>query len=100
MDVTLLIIIIIMGVLLAIALVSTYIVLYNSLLLASENNKRLVSIVCDILASINLETPHLDNLLGVQSPSVDDVISNAEEDSSYFNPHEFDADQYKEENDL
>ena len=97
----LLIVIIIMGILLGIAIVALSVVLYNFLLLLSEINKKQVATTSDILGAINLETPHLDILGGATTanPSVDDIISD-EEDKSYFNPHEFDVDQYKEENEL
>ena len=93
-----LIVIIIMGVLLGIAIIAITVVLYNFLLLLSELNKRQVYIISDILASINLETPHLDtvNPPVVQGPNVEDILNEATGDDNYFNPHEFDVDQYKD----
>ena len=96
---SLLIVIIIMGVLLGICIVSISIVLYNFLLLLSELNKRQVCIISDILGSIDLETPHTNMVTGTNpGTSVEDILNEAESDENYFNPHEFDVDQYKEEN--
>lgn len=96
----LLIVIIIMGVLLGIAITCISIVLYNFLLLFSEVNKRQVCIISDVLGSINLETPQTDMVTntGNQGTSVEDILNEANGEDTYFNPHEFDVDQFKEEN--
>ena len=92
-----LVVITIMGILLAISTIAISVVLYNFLLLLSELNKRQVCIISDILGSINLETPHLDTISPtVPIPNVDDVIE--DEGETYFNPHEFDIDQYEGNN--
>ena len=98
----LLIVIIIMGVLLGICIICISVVLYNFLLLLSELNKRQVCIISDILGSIDLETPHTDLVTGTgnQDKSVEDILNEAKDEEAYFNPHEFDVDQYKEDADL
>jgi len=95
-------VIVIMGVLLAICIVCISVVLYNFLLLLSELNKRQVCIISDILGSIDLETPHTDVATNTTSggDSVEDILNEADNEDKYFNPHEFDVDQYKENADL
>lgn len=72
-----------------IVVITLAILLYNSMLLISELNKRLLYIITDILGTINLETPHLDllnnNPIDIPMPEV------FEEDDEYFNPHEIDV---------
>lgn len=85
-----------------ICVIGIVIVLYNFMLLLSELNKRLIYIITDILGTIDLDTPHLDTLNPAVENVEDKILEGAEEDS-YFNPHEFDVDAYKEaneENDL
>lgn len=71
--------------------------LYNFMLLLSEINKRQVYVINDILQSIDLSTPHLDQLEPVRN-IVEDIIEESKTDDNYFNPHAYDIDDYKENN--
>ena len=87
----------ILAIVIVICVVGIVIVLYNFMLLLSELNKRLIYIITDILGTIDLETPHLDTLNPV-TKNVEDKILEGADEGSYFNPHEFDVDAYKEAN--
>jgi hypothetical protein len=87
----------ILAIVIVICVVAIAVVLYNFMLLLSELNKRLIYVITDILGNIDLATPHLDTLNPVPENTVEDIVKE-ETEGSYFNPHEFDVDAYKESN--
>jgi hypothetical protein len=73
------------------------VVLYNFMLLLSELNKRQVYIISDILQSIDLSTPHLDTLSPAEANiNVEEILGDAMPEGNYFNPHEYDVDEHKD----
>jgi hypothetical protein len=71
------------------------VLLYNFMQLLSTLNKRMISIISDILGNINLSTPQVDSLLDHSNElKLDDVLEEDEE-SSGFNPHNYNP--FKEE---
>lgn len=90
---------IILAIVIVICVITIAIVLYNFMLLLSELNKRLVYVITDILGNIDLATPHLDTLNPTpETEKTVEELMKEETDGSYFNPHEFDVDAYKEAN--
>lgn len=84
-------------VVIVICVITIAVVLYNFMLLLSELNKRQVYIISDILQSIDLSTPHLDSLEPAQAGiNVEDILGDTEPEGNYFNPHEFDVDEHKD----
>lgn len=89
--------VIILAIIIVICVVTIAIVLYNFLLLLSELNKRQIYIITDILQSIDLSTPHLDSLNPEpkQNVELEDILE--DQGDNYFNPHEYDVDEHKDE---
>lgn len=80
-----------------ICVITIAVVLYNFMLLLSELNKRQVYIISDILQSIDLSTPHLDTLSPAEANiNVEEILGDAEPEGNYFNPHEYDVDEHKD----
>ena len=88
-------IIIVLAIGIVICIVIMAILLYNFMQLLSTLNKRLISIISDILGSIDLATPHIDSLINDNNQiGLEDVLD--EEEPSGFNPHNYDP--FKEGN--
>lgn len=80
-----------------ICVITIAIVLYNFMLLLSELNKRQVYIISDILQSIDLSTPHLDTLSPAETNiNVEDILEDEIPEGNYFNPHEYDVDEHRD----
>lgn len=72
------------------------VLLYNFMQLLSTLNKRLIMIVGDILGNIDLSTPRIDSLEPNQQPiDLDAILEDSEDETSGFNPHNYDP--YNEE---
>lgn len=91
--------IVIIGLLIVVTIlvIAISVVIYNFMLLLSELNKRQVYIIEDILQSIDLSTPHLDTLQPADNTINMEDILDEQEGSNYFNPHEYDVDEHKDE---
>lgn len=77
----------ILAIVIVICVITMSVVLYNFMLLLSELNKRQIYIISDILASIDLSTPHLDTLNPDNTITMEDILD--EPENNYFNPHEY-----------
>lgn len=91
-------ILVVLSIVIVICVVTMSIVLYNFMLLLSELNKRQVYIISDILQSVDLSTPHLDTLNPENKIDIEDILEDAQPEVNYFNPHEFDVDNVREDN--
>ena len=89
-------IVIILAIVIVICVIAMSVVLYNFMLLLSELNKRQVYVISDILQSIDLSTPHIDSLQPDNTIGMEDILDEQNEDG-YFNPHEYDVDEHKDE---
>ena len=89
-------IIITLSVVIVICVIIMAILLYNFMQLLSTLNKRMIAVISDILGSIDLTTPKVDSLIkDTNTIQLEDVLDE-EEQSSGFNPHNFDP--FKEGN--
>ena len=88
---------IVLSAVIVICVITMSIVLYNFMLLLSELNKRQVYVISDILQNIDLSTPHIDMLSPeTKQVNLEDVLDE-EQGDNYFNPHEYDVEEHKDE---
>ena len=73
------------------------IILFNSMMLISTLNKRLVAIIGDILGDVDLSTPRISTLTNDTGADLSQLEEMLDDNSGEgFNPHNFDP--FKEEN--
>lgn len=89
-------IIITLSVVIVICVIIMAILLYNFMQLLSTLNKRMIAVISDILGTIDLTTPQVDNIFkDTNTIQLEDVLDD-EEQPGGFNPHNFDP--FKEGN--
>lgn len=82
-----------------ISMVIMAILLYNFMQLLSTLNKRLVLVLGDILGNIDLSTPRIDTLNPEYTQGTfEDILEDSTEETSGFNPHNFDPFKEDENN--
>ncbi len=83
-------------VVIVISMIIMAVLLYNFMQLLSTLNKRLVMVIGDILGNVDLSTPRIDTLEPSQPQvNLEDILEDSEDESSGFNPHNYDP--FKEE---